>query len=75
MLIKEVFNPYFFIYGLGLGIIIVLIFKPQPKVLIQYPTPFNAGKITFKDNLNQCYKFKAIRTQCGKKNQIISPQI
>jgi hypothetical protein len=75
MYLKKIFNSNYFIYGLGLGIIIVLLFKPKPKVLIQYPTPYNSGKTIFKDSLNQCFKFKAIRTKCSKENKVISPQI
>lgn len=74
MNIKNLFNPYYFIYGLSLGLIVILLFKPRPKILIQYPTPFNVNKVTYYDNLNQAYKLKAIRTQCSNNNKIINPQ-
>jgi hypothetical protein len=72
--LTNIFNPYYFIYGLSIGLILVLLLKPKPKILIQYPTPFNANKTIYKDNLNQSYKLKAIRTQCSNNNKVINPQ-
>lgn len=74
MYLKEIFNQYYFLYGFSIGIILVLLFKPKQKVLIQYPTPFNAGRTIYKDHLNQCYKLRPIRTKCGSNNQKVSPQ-
>jgi len=75
MYLREIFNQYYFLYGFCIGILLVLLFKPKQKVLIQYPTPFNAGHITYKDHLNQCYKLRSIRTKCSSNNQKVSPQI
>lgn len=64
--------PYLF-YGFLFGILAIGLFYKKQKILIQYPTPTNVNKIIYKDLDNKCFKYKAIRTKCSSKNQVIVP--
>lgn len=64
---------FYVFYGFLCGLVLIGLFHKKDKVIIQYPTPFNVGKITYKDRNNKCFKYKAFRTSCLKNNQIIVP--
>lgn len=66
-------NYKFFLYGFLFGILLLCLTKKETKVFIQYPTPYNAGKIIYRDSLNNCYSFKSIRTKCSNDNLIVNP--
>ena len=40
-------NAPAFIIALGVGLMITYVTVPPPKVVIKFPTPFNAGKIVY----------------------------
>ena len=53
-----------FIISFSIGMLIVYLVTPYPKVVFRYPTPDNLDKITYTDNNKQCYKFNAIAVKC-----------
>jgi hypothetical protein len=55
-----------FISGLVIGIIAILLIKPQKNVVYKYPTPDNAGKVVYKDKNGVCYKYTAKEADCDK---------
>jgi len=57
-------DTFYFVLAFGIGIFLSYIFAPAPKVVIQYPTPDNAGKITYQDDAGICYKYKTVAMQC-----------
>ena len=61
--------PVYFFIGLFLGLYYVYITAPEPKVVIKYPTPENAGKVTYMDDNNVCYKYKIVEVQCNNNNK------
>ena len=54
---------YFFL-TLFLGIFIVYVTAPKPRVVIKNPTPSNAGKITYVDDNGVCYKYQKKEIMC-----------
>ncbi len=66
-------NYKFFFYGFLLGILLLCLTKKETKIFIRYPTPYNAGRIVYRDSLNNCYSFKSIRSKCLQDNQVINP--
>lgn len=60
----EYIDPLYFLLALGIGLFYTYITAPQPKIVIKYPTPFNAGKVTYIDNNNVCYKYQIKKTTC-----------
>lgn len=48
----------------------------EPKIVIQYPTPENAGKITYIDDAGVCYRYRAQPVSCPTdKTQISQVEI
>lgn len=36
----------------------------RPKIIYRYPTPWNAGKVTYVDEADVCYKYRVDRVPC-----------
>jgi hypothetical protein len=58
------FNILAFIIAFVLGILYVYLDSPKPKMVIKYPTPYNAKKLTYKGLTGECYQFKASEIEC-----------
>ncbi len=57
-------DPFVFLLSLCIGLFYTYITTPYPQLIIKYPTPFNAGKITYVDNNNVCYKYQIEQVNC-----------
>lgn len=57
-------DPLSFFIAFGIGLFITYITTPPRKVVIKWPTPENAGKIIYKDQTENCYKYEANEVQC-----------
>jgi hypothetical protein len=36
----------------------------RPKIVYRYPTPWNAGKVTYIDEADVCYKYRVDKVTC-----------
>jgi hypothetical protein len=41
---------------------------------MKFPSPNNAGTITYRDEEENCYKYKAERVECPLDKSLIKPQ-
>lgn len=57
-------DPFYFLVSLCVGLLYTYLSAPTPQVVIKYPTPHNAGKITYVDDAGVCYRYKVEATQC-----------
>lgn len=57
-------DPLYFFLALGIGLFIVYVFTPPPTIILKFPSPFNAGKIVYKDKSDACYVYAAAATEC-----------
>ena len=57
-------DPFYFLMALCVGLLYTYVSTPPPHVVVKYPTPFNAGKITYVDDAGVCYKYKVEPKQC-----------
>jgi hypothetical protein len=55
-----------FLFGIVIGIVGIYFVKPQEVVVMKYPTPENAGKVTYRDKNGVCYKYDAKKVECDK---------
>jgi hypothetical protein len=62
-----------FIISFCIGIFMVYITLPLPEIIIRYPTPFNAGKIVYKDNADLCYVYDSKEISCPNKGILNTP--
>lgn len=60
----ERINVFYFLLSFSIGLLYVYLVQPTPKVVLKFPTPYNAGKVTYKDLTNTCYTYKAERAAC-----------
>lgn len=67
-------NPLFFFLAFAVGLFIVYIFNPPPNVVVKFPSPYNAGKVVYKDSSDSCYTYKAEKVSCPKDRELIKPQ-
>ena len=67
-------NPIAFIGACALGLLICYLSKPTPKLVVKFPSPYNAGKITYKDNSDNCFKIDAEEVSCPLDKTLIKPQ-
>jgi hypothetical protein len=70
-MIFKFLDPLYFFLALFLGIFIVYISSPIPDVIIKYPTSDNAGKITYKDEHDVCYRYIANEVECPTDKTLI----
>lgn len=57
-------DPLYFLIALCVGLLYTYVTAPQPQVVIKYPTPFNASKVTYIDQNNVCYKYQIKKVPC-----------
>ena len=55
---------FYFIVSLFIGIMILYLVHPEPKVIIKYPTIDNLSKNIYKDDRGTCYSYKKEEVKC-----------
>jgi len=69
-LLKTNESLFFWIF-LAIGFFVAYMLLPKPKIVYKYPTPENAGKVTYVDNTGVCYRYKAREVPCpADKSQV-----
>lgn len=58
----------------SIGIFICYVTNPKPQIVFKFPSPTNAGKVVYKDKNDQCYSYKATKTECPSNTSAIKPQ-
>lgn len=61
------FNFLAFIIAFAIGIFYVYIATPKPKIIIKYPTPYNANRVVYKNENDICYKYQVEEIKCTDK--------
>lgn len=46
------------------GLMMTYMIKPPPKVIIKFPSPYNAGKVTYRDNSDTCFMYRSDEVDC-----------
>ena len=69
-MILGLINIPVFMISLALGIFIVYITHNQQAIYI-YPNPDNLNKFLYKDQGDNCFKFKAKEVTCPKNKKLI----
>lgn len=59
------FNFFAFIIAFSIGMFYVYIAAPKPKIVIKYPTPYNATKIVYRNDNDICYKYTVDEIKCS----------
>lgn len=67
-MILDFIDPFYFMIALAVGLLYTYLAAPVPDLIIKYPTPYNAGQITYKDDAGVCYKYKVKQAICPTKS-------
>ena len=57
-------NPLTFLISLCVGLFFTYSMTPPPEIVYKYPTPANAGKVSYIDRANMCYKYDSKEISC-----------
>lgn len=72
-MVFQYIDPFYFIVAFSIGVFISYVLAPPPQIVIQYPTPENAGKITYQDDAGVCYKYRKVNVQCPSDPSKVKP--
>ncbi|VVU95229.1 hypothetical protein CPAV1605_954 [seawater metagenome] len=67
-MIKIKINIYYFFVSLCIGIFLVYITAPKPRVVVKYPNLSNYKELTYVDDSGVCYKYEPVEVDCNKEN-------
>lgn len=67
-------NYLVFMVAFGVGIFFCYISTPPPQVVVKFPSPYNAGKVLYKDKSDTCYRYSAEDVACPLDRALIKPQ-
>lgn len=70
----EKISPFYFILAFAIGLLYCYISNPKPDVVMKFPSPYNAGKVVYKDKDNSCYKYLAEKVSCPRDKSKIKSQ-
>jgi hypothetical protein len=59
---------FYILLGLFIGLFVIYITTPAPKVILKYPTLDNIQNTTFIDENGQCYKYYAQEIPCSEQS-------
>jgi hypothetical protein len=68
-------NLTFLVISFAIGIFFVYISTPSPQVILKFPSPYNTGKITYKDSSDNCYKYEHKKVDCKTSSNVIPQPI
>lgn len=63
-----------FFVSFAIGLFFCYILTPPPEVVLKFPSPYNAGKIVYKDKAETCYTYKAEKVNCPLNKTLIKAQ-
>lgn len=72
-LLKSI-NLLYFAIAFAVGMFAVYVSNPPPSVVVKFPSPYNAGKVLYKDKNDACYRYKASKVACPSKKDEIKQQ-
>jgi hypothetical protein len=64
-----------FLGAFTIGILFVYLLAPAPTLIVKFPTPFNAGKVTYEDKANTCYQYTSDKVECPASGVLPQPII
>lgn len=67
-------NPFYFFVSFAIGILVVYVMTPPADIILKFPSPYNAGLVTYRDKANSCYRYKSEKVKCGDSGHTVKPQ-
>jgi hypothetical protein len=67
-------NRLAFVVAFAVGLLACYLIAPAPKVVVKFPSPWNAGQVVYKDKSDACYMYKAEAVACPRDKTLVKPQ-
>ena len=67
-------RPLYFFLAFGVGLLCCYFITPPPKVVVKFPSPYNAGQVVYKDSAENCFRFNADKVDCPADPGLTRPQ-
>lgn len=67
-------NFKIFLLAFAVGLLVCYVMTPPPEVVVKFPSPYNAGKVVYKDKAGTCFAYKADKSTCPKDKGAVKPQ-
>jgi hypothetical protein len=66
---------FWLITAFAIGMCVCYATNPQPEVVFKFPSPMNAGRVTYKvPNTDSCYKYTSNVVDCPSDEKMVKPQ-
>ena len=59
-----VINVTCFLVAFSVGLLLVYLSHPKPKLVVKFPSPYNAGQILYRDDADMCFRYRAEKVAC-----------
>ena len=63
-MISDYISLPIFLISFSVGLFFIYVLGPETKTIYIYPSPENYMNTQYKDNADQCFQFKPVKTQC-----------
>ena len=67
-------SPLYFLLAFIVGLLVCYVMEPKKKVILKFPSPTNAGKVTYVDKQGQCYKYNVQKLDVCPTDKTVKPQ-
>jgi hypothetical protein len=67
-------RPLYFFAAFAVGLMVCYMMSPKPDVVVKFPSPYNAGRVIYKDKAANCYKYSADKVPCPSDGSKVKPQ-
>ena len=69
--LMEYINLWIVLGAFVIGLIYSYLTSNDPIEIVKYPTPYNAGKITYVDDAGVCYRYKVKKVTCPVDKSVV----
>lgn len=73
-MIFDKLSPIYFLLAFALGLVICYVLEPRKNIILKFPSPVNAGKVTYVDKQGQCYKYNVEKLDACPATTNVKPQ-
>lgn len=67
-------SPFWFFASFSFGLIACYVIAPKPTIVVKFPSPFNAGKIHYRDDSDNCFVFNSSKVACPSDPSLVKKQ-
>ena len=67
-------RPLWFFLAFAIGLLGCYLLAPAREVVVRFPSPYNAGKVVYRDKAANCFVYDATEVSCPSNGEGVRPQ-